>query len=157
MRAEDDGLDEPSGTEDRPSQRMAEGLTERGWTVAAAESLTGGRVTPDLSAVEGASDWFLGGLVVYAEELKFRLLGVDPGPVITAETALQMATGATELLGADVAVATTGVGGRGPQEGKPQGTVFIAVCTREGRSVSEYHPAGRPAGRRRRHQLPGPA
>ena len=64
--------------------------------------------------------------------------------MITAETALQMAIGAAELLGADVAVATTGVGGPGPQEGKPQGTVFIGVCTPEQRRVSEYHLSGDP-------------
>lgn len=76
------------------------------------------------------------------EELTFRLLGVDPGPVITADTALQMAIGAAELLGANVAVATTGVGGPGRQEGKPQGTVFIAVCTPEERLLCDC--AGRP-------------
>jgi len=144
VRADDDELDESPETDYVLSRRVAEALTGREWTVATAESLTGGRVTSDLSAVEGASDWFLGGLVAYAEEVKFRLLGVNPGPVITAETALQMAVGATKLLGADVAVATTGVGGPGPQEGKPQGTVYIAVCTPEARSVSEYHLSGDP-------------
>ena len=56
------------------------------------------------------------------------MLGVDPGPVISARAAEQMARGALRVLGADYAVAVTGAGGPGPEEGRPQGTVFVAVA-----------------------------
>jgi hypothetical protein len=73
------------------------------------------------------------------------LLGVDPGPVVNGSTAAQMATGVAGLLGAEVAVATTGVGGPGPQEGRAEGTVFVAVLTPDGEEVREYHFVGDPA------------
>ena len=110
-----------------------------------AESLTGGNVSAGLSAIEGASDWFLGGVVAYAEAVKFDVLGVDRGPVITAKTAEQMARGVSRLLHADFAVATTGVGGPGPQEGLPQGTVFIAVATPTTTRVRKYQFDGDPS------------
>ena len=113
-------------------------------TAAAAESITGGNISAALSAIEGASDWFLGGIVAYAEEVKYSLLGVERGPVINAKSALQMAEGVARLLDADFAVATTGVGGPGPQEGLPQGTVYIAVATPSGSDVREYLFDGHP-------------
>ena len=113
-------------------------------TAAAAESLTGGNISAGLSAIEGASDWFLGGVVAYAEEVKYDLLGVDRGPVINARSAQQMAEGVARLLHADFAVATTGVGGPGPQEDNPQGTVFIAVATPNRSDVREYRFDGDP-------------
>lgn len=129
---------------DDSQDEIARILVDRKQTAAAAESLTGGSISAALSAIEGASDWFLGGVVAYAEEVKFTLLGVERGPVINAESGLQMAEGVARLLGADFAVATTGVGGPGPQEGLPQGTVFIAVATPSGSDVREYHFDGDP-------------
>jgi len=126
-------------------QQIAEALVRSKRTAAAAESLTGGNLSASLSAIEGASDWFLGGVVAYAEEVKFQLLGVEPGPVITASTAAQMATGVARALGADVAVATTGVGGPGPQEDQPPGTVYVAVETPSSRDVRKYHFEGEPS------------
>ena len=70
--------------------------------------------------------------------------GVDRGPVITAQTAVQMAEGVARLMNADVAVATTGVGGPGPHENQPQGTVFLAVAIPGQTVVHEYHFAGDP-------------
>lgn len=125
-------------------QQIADALVRADRTAAAAESLTGGNVSAGLSAIEGASTWFRGALVAYSEEVKFELLGVEPGPVITAACARQMATGAARLLGADYAVATTGVGGPGPQEDLPQGTVFIAVGTASGSDAREYRFEGDP-------------
>lgn len=84
-------------------------------------------------------------MVAYAAEVKFDLLGIDRGPVVNAATARQMATGVARLLHADFAVATTGVGGPGPQEGRPEGTVFIAVAAPEGCTVEEYAFAGGPS------------
>ena len=127
-------------------RRIAEALTRARRTVASAESLTGGSVSAGLSAIEGASNWFVGGVVAYASEVKFDLLGVDRGPVINALTAEQMATGVARLLHADFAVATTGVGGPGPEEGRPEGTVFIAVATPDGCTVNEYAFEGDPSG-----------
>jgi nicotinamide-nucleotide amidase len=128
-----------------PEQRIADALTRTDHTAAAAESLTGGNVSAELSAIEGASNWFLGAVVAYAEKVKFDLLDVPPGPVITADCAQQMAVGVARLLGADFAVATTGVGGPGPQEGLPQGTVFIAVATPDGSRSRQYSFDGEPA------------
>ena len=126
-------------------QRIAAALTRLHRTAAAAESLTGGNVSAGLSAIEGASDWFVGGVVAYAAEVKYDLLGVNRGPVINSATAQQMAIGAARLLHADFAVATTGVGGPGPQEGSPEGTVFIAVAAPDGCTVQEYAFDGDPS------------
>lgn len=100
----------------------------RGLRIAAAESLTAGRVSTLLGAGEGASDWYAGAVVAYHEDVKFNLLGVTPGPVVTDACARQMAQGVRRLLGADFAVAITGVGGPGPDEGCPAGTVHLAVA-----------------------------
>jgi nicotinamide-nucleotide amidase len=124
---------------------IAKTLVDRKQTAAAAESLTGGNISAALSAIEGASDWFLGGVVAYGEEVKFKLLDVARGPVINARSGRQMAEGVARLLGADFAVATTGVGGPGPQEDLPQGTVYIAVSTPAGCDVREYHFDGDPS------------
>ena len=127
-----------------PQDQIADALSRSERTAAVAESLTGGNVSAALSAIEGASTWFLGGVVTYAETVKFDLLGVDRGPVINAQTAHQMATGVVELLGADFAVATTGAGGPGPQEDQPPGTVYIAVAGPAGCEVRKYGFEGDP-------------
>jgi nicotinamide-nucleotide amidase len=110
-------------------------LTTSGRTVAVAESLTGGLVTGALTAVAGASVVVRGAVVAYATELKAELLGVPAellarrGPV-DPEVAAAMAAGVRSLLGATFGLATTGVAGPGPADGKPQGTVFVAVAGR---------------------------
>lgn len=98
--------------------------------VGVAESLTSGKLAAHLGAGPDASDWFRGGVVAYAPEVKFDVLGVEPGPVVTAACARQMAAGAASVLGADATVATTGVGGPDPDEGEPPGTVYLAVQVR---------------------------
>ncbi|MDN4595745.1 CinA family protein [Leifsonia virtsii] len=122
-------------------------LIERGLTVAAAESLTGGLLTAELTSVPGASATVLGGAVVYATELKHTLVGVDAallaaeGPV-HPEVARQLASGIRERLAvggrpADLGVATTGVAGPDPQGGRPVGTVFVGISSAAGtRSVA---------------------
>ena len=127
-----------------PQNQIADALSRSNRTAAAAESLTGGYVSAALSAIEGASNWFLGGVVAYAETVKFDLLGVHRGPVVNAQAAQQMATGVADLLGADFAVATTGVGGPGPQEDLPPGTVYIAVASSAGCEVRKYEFDGDP-------------
>lgn len=104
-----------------------------GATVATAESLTGGLVCATLVAVPGASDVVRGGVVAYAPVLKTELLGVDADLIAThgtvdATVAAQMATGVKDRLGATYGLATTGVAGPDPSEGKPAGTVHIAVA-----------------------------
>jgi nicotinamide-nucleotide amidase len=123
---------------------VAGALRRTNGTVTAAESVTGGQVTCQLSAAGGAAEWFRGGLVAYSEYAKFSVLGVDPGPVITRRCAQQMATGVKNLLSADYAVSTTGAGGPGPEEGQPAGTVFIAVASPACCQVRNYHFDGDP-------------
>lgn len=113
-------------------------LTARSLTVATAESLTGGLVCAALTDVPGASAVVRGGVVAYATDLKGGLLGVDPallaaGGAVQEEVARQMALGVCRLLGAAVGVATTGVAGPDPQDGRPVGTVFVGVA-RDGRA-----------------------
>ncbi len=103
-------------------------LRERALSLAVAESLTGGLLGARITAVPGASDVFRGGLVAYASEVKFTLLGVPIGPVVSAECAKAMAAGVRERLGADVGLATTGVAGPTEQDGQPVGTVFLGLA-----------------------------
>lgn len=125
-------------------ERIAELAGERGIRVVTSESLTSGTVATRLGAGPNAAAWFGGGIVAYQEPVKFDVLGVDEGPVVTARCAEQMATGALRLLHADVAVSCTGVGGPDESEGKPPGTVFIAVATKDDVSVRELALEGSP-------------
>lgn len=102
-------------------------LEERSLTLAVAESLTGGLVASRLVGVPGASRAFAGGIVAYDSEVKFKVLGVPEGPVITLEAAEAMATGVRTLLGASVGIGITGVAGPDSAEGRPPGTVCVAV------------------------------
>lgn len=109
-------------------------LSARGWTVGVAESLTGGLVAAAIVQVPGASASMRGGVVAYATDLKRDVLGVDAGLLASSgavdpAVAEQMAEGVRRLLGADVGIATTGVAGPDPQDGKPVGTVCLAVVT----------------------------
>ena len=103
-------------------------LLAAGLTLAVAESLTGGLVASRLVNVPGSGDWFKGGVVAYDSEVKFSVLGVPRGPVVTAEAARAMAEGVRRLTGADVGLATTGVAGPDTQEGQPVGTVFLGLA-----------------------------
>lgn len=107
---------------------VAELLVERGLTLAVAESLTGGLAASRLVNVPGASAWFRGGVVTYASDVKFDLLGVPEGPVVSEAAAAAMASGVRERLGADIGLGVTGVAGPDPQDGEKPGTVFLAVA-----------------------------
>ncbi|MGW7385116.1 CinA family protein [Streptomyces sp. NPDC054794] len=107
-------------------------LTVRGETLAVAESLTGGLVAAEITTVPGASKVFRGSVTAYATELKHELLGVDATLLaergaVDPQVAAQMAAGVRKTLGADWGLATTGVAGPDPQDGKPVGTVFVAT------------------------------
>src|SRR3546814_7219508 len=97
-------------------------LQEHGLTVAVAESLTGGLVASRIVSVPGSSGWFRGAVVAYDSQVKFDVLDVPEGPVVSEEAAMAMADGVRRLLGADVGLSTTGVAGPAGQEGQPPGT-----------------------------------
>jgi nicotinamide-nucleotide amidase len=103
-------------------------LRERGLRLGIAESLTGGMMGARFTSVPGASDVFRGSIVSYASDVKFSLLGVPEGPVVTEDAARAMAEGARRILKADVALATTGVAGPAEQEDQPVGTVFLGLA-----------------------------
>ncbi|HIY48176.1 MAG TPA: competence/damage-inducible protein A [Candidatus Alistipes faecigallinarum] len=113
-------------------------LTERGKTLATAESCTGGAIASRFTAMPGASAYFRCGVVSYSNESKAALLGVDPATIarvgaVSEEVARQMAEGVRRVAGADYAIATTGIAGpSGGSAEKPVGTVWIAVATPEG-------------------------
>jgi nicotinamide-nucleotide amidase len=99
-----------------------------GVRVGVAESLTCGKLSAALGAGPGAAVWYAGGLVAYASAVKFDVLGVTPGPVVSARCAREMALGAARLLGVEAVLATTGVGGPDHEEGRPPGTVYVATA-----------------------------
>lgn len=112
------------------AKAIAAACVDRGITIATAESLTGGQIAAALTAAPDSADWYRGGVVAYCPEVKFEVLGVTPGPVVTAETARQMAESVVSLMGAEFSTAVTGVGGPGPDEGQPAGTVYLATSHR---------------------------
>jgi nicotinamide-nucleotide amidase len=109
-------------------------LTERGLTLATAESCTGGNIARLLTAQAGASAYFKGGVVAYSNEVKESVLGVKHSTLeahgaVSEETVREMAEGVRQRLGADLAIATTGIAGPdGGTKEKPVGTVWIAVA-----------------------------
>ena len=118
-------------------------LEERGWTLGLAESVTGGLVGGRITSIAGASRVFKGGVVSYASDVKFDVLGVDHGPVVSERAAMQMASGAQRVLGASVGLALTGVAGPDEQDGEPVGTLCVGVSFPNGQTFSA------------RSQLPG--
>lgn len=120
-------------------------LRERGLTLGLAESVTGGLVSGRLTGIAGASDVLRGAIVSYASEVKFELLGVTPGPVVSEQAAIEMAIGAKRTLGSDVGLALTGVAGPAEQEGKQVGTLCIglALADNSTESVTLQLPAQR--------------
>ncbi len=126
---------------------MVRALIERRQTLAVAESLTGGLLAATLVEIPGVSAVFRGGLVVYATELKHTLAGVpqqlldERGPV-DPDVALALAQGVRQRCVSDWGLATTGVAGPDPQDGKPVGTVFVAVAGPGGASVRELSLTG---------------
>lgn len=119
-------------------------LVEQGTTVAVAESCTGGLIGHRLTQVPGSSAAFLGGVIAYQNTVKERVLGV-PADVLEREgavseaTALAMAEGARRLLGADVAVAVTGIAGPGGgTDDKPVGLTYAALAGPDTHSCERF-------------------
>ncbi|MFN8020246.1 MAG: competence/damage-inducible protein A [Acidimicrobiales bacterium] len=129
--------DQVFGTDDDTMESVVlQLLRTRGWTLGLAESVTGGLVAGRITNVPGASEVFAGSVVSYASEVKFDLLGVDRGPVVSEAAAVQMASGARRVLHTDVALALTGVAGPTEQDGMPVGTLCAAVALPDGRVVA---------------------
>ncbi|MEV4900522.1 nicotinamide-nucleotide amidohydrolase family protein [Citricoccus sp. NPDC055426] len=109
------------------------GLISRGLTVATAESLTAGLLAATLAEVPGASGTLQGGIIAYQNHVKTSLLDVDADLLarhgaVHPEVARQMAEGARRATGAEVGLATTGVAGPEPHQGRPVGTVYVGLA-----------------------------
>ncbi|MGH3322733.1 MAG: CinA family protein [Streptosporangiaceae bacterium] len=132
------GTDDGAGRSERDLAGEAHRLLrDRGATVAVAESLTGGLLGAVLTQVPGSSTTFRGGVTAYATDLKASLLGVSRALLaergaVDADVASAMAAGASERLGATYGLALTGVAGPEPQDGRPPGTVYVALVESRG-------------------------
>jgi nicotinamide-nucleotide amidase len=119
-------------------------LSERGLTLATAESLSGGSIGAAVTATPGSSRYFLGGVVAYADDAKEALLGVDGRTLrrhgaVSAEVAERMAAGARSRLSADIGLSATGIAGpEGGTAEKPVGLVFLGLATEEGVRTSRH-------------------
>jgi PncC family amidohydrolase len=125
-------------------EQIGELLSRRGWTLAVAESCTGGLLGHRITNVSGSSAYFEGGVLSYSNEVKERLLGVPHETLVehgavSEETALAMARGARRLLGVDVALSVTGIAGpTGGTAEKPVGLVYIGLAA-QGTELCERH------------------
>ncbi|HET6561195.1 MAG TPA: CinA family protein [Marmoricola sp.] len=124
---------------------IAELAKEHGFTVGAAESLTGGAVSSALAMGSEAADWYHGCVVSYSRAVKEDLLGVTAEKLVTERCAREMVEGAARVLEVDAAVSTTGAGGPGTEEGNPPGTVHVGVLVRNELTCHELHLDGDPA------------
>ncbi len=138
----------------RPAGDIIARLTAYGQSLATAESLTGGLLCGALTAIPGSSAVVRGGVIAYSWAVKSALLGVDADLLaargaVDAEVAAQMARGVCRLLASDWGIATTGVAGPSPSDGKPVGEVHIAVCGPDGRvDLASYVGSSRLSGDR---------
>ncbi len=127
------------------AEKISKLANEHGFTVAVAESLTGGKLSSQLAAAPDSSEWFAGGVVSYETRIKYEVLRVPEGqPVITEAAVRAMAEGVAKLMTADATVAASGAGGPGSQEGNPPGTTWIAVLVRGVLRTELHHFPGEP-------------
>ncbi|MEV4200844.1 CinA family protein [Micromonospora globbae] len=125
-----------------PAAGVVHSLSQRHETLATVESLTGGLLSASIVEIAGVSGVYRGGLVVYATELKSELAGVPAGLLaergpVDPDVAVALAEGGRRRCGADWGLATTGVAGPEPQDGKPVGLVYVAVAGPGGSTVRE--------------------
>ena len=127
------------------ARRVIERASSANKTIACAESLTGGLIAGTLTAIPGSSQVVRGGIVSYVNDVKRKELGVDESLLeregaVCEEVARQMAAGARQGIGTDIAVAVTGIAGPGGEEpGKPVGTVWAACATKSGCESTCFH------------------
>ncbi|MBI4869998.1 MAG: competence/damage-inducible protein A [Candidatus Riflebacteria bacterium] len=127
---------------------VGELLLRRGWSLAVAESCTGGLLGATVTEVAGSSRWFVGGVIAYANPVKTTALGVDTRTLeahgaVSEQVACLMASGARERLGADAALSITGIAGPdGGTTEKPVGSAWIGLATREGVEARPYRLRG---------------
>lgn len=128
-----------------PEESMLQRLRAKGYSVATAESCTGGNIAHRITAIAGCSDCYHGSVVAYENSVKINILGVDPAAieahgVVSEEVVAQMAQGIRKAIGSDCAIATSGIAGPGgATPGKPVGTVCIAIATPERTVAATYH------------------
>ena len=124
---------------------VLQSLRERKLTLGIAESVTGGLMAGRLTAIAGASDVFRGAIVSYDSEVKFELLSVSRGPVVSESAAKEMAVGVRKTLGSDIGLAVTGVAGPTEQDGVKVGTLCVGLAMPNGdvRSTTFSLPYGR--------------
>ena len=135
-------------TTSRWRSRWRAASSPAGLTFGVAESLTGGLIASRLVNVPGASTWFRGGVVAYDSQVKFDVLGVPAGPVVTESAAAAMAEGAARVTGADVGLGITGVAGPDEQEGVAPGTLFVGLhVPGQATQTREFRLPGRPRAR----------
>ena len=131
--------------EDKPLEAiLGELLKQKNSTIATAESCTGGRLAAALNAQSGSSEYYMGSVVAYANEVKEQVLGVEHDTLIdygavSKQTVREMAEGVRHLMHTDYAIATSGIAGpTGGTEDKPVGTVWIAWATPQGTVAERY-------------------
>ncbi|MGN0028861.1 MAG: CinA family protein [Marinilabiliaceae bacterium] len=127
------------------SAELGKLLSLRGFTISSAESCTGGLIAHYITMVSGSSAYFKGSVVSYCNEVKMNVLGVSEKSIaehteVSGEVAIEMADGASRLIGTDFAISTTGIAGpTGAIPGQPVGTVWIGLKTPKGTSSASYH------------------
>ena len=133
-------------TTDEDVKALASIASESSLRIAVAESLTSGTVASAVGAGNDASAWFAGAVIAYQMDVKEHVLGVSAGTdPCSASCAEQMATGVRTLLNADVAIATTGVGGPESEGEHPPGTVYLGWATASGSGSQFLRVPGEPS------------
>ena len=118
------------------SKELSDKFWKEGLTLATAESCTAGNIAAIITAIPGSSHFYKGGIIAYSDEVKIKLLGVNPEILesqgaVSEETVIEMAKGAMKSMNSDCAIATSGIAGpTGGTPDKPVGTVWIAAAMR---------------------------
>ncbi|NNE56829.1 MAG: CinA family protein [Hellea sp.] len=126
------------------AETVINSATDKGLTIATAESCTGGWIAKSLTDIPGSSSAFLGGIVAYHNDIKEKLLGVEAETLevygaVSSETALEMAKNCAQKFGVDIGVSVTGVAGpAGGSESKPVGLVYFGLSDRNGTRTSKH-------------------
>ena len=125
-------------------EKIGDKLRERKLTIGIAESCTGGLISHRITSVPGSSDYYMGSVISYSNEVKMRILGVkestlDDFGAVSSECAQEMAEGVRRLLGTDIGLSVTGIAGPGgATPDKPVGLVYIALASPDGTSHSRF-------------------